>query len=129
MMKSVASWNNLTLNPCWYFVTFKRMRRLWKNTTRIRLAMKYSLISMQIKTKQVDGHWSHHEKTGEFREIQLNQQTIRCQVLAWVKKIWSCLLFIKLYKVSLCYDWTRLEFCVYFHCFQLAAFFVAKLKL
>ena len=41
--------------------------------------------------------WSHHAKTGEFREIQLNQQTIRCQVLAWVQKIWSCLLFIKLY--------------------------------
>ena len=23
--------------------------------------------------------WSHHVKTGKFREIQLNQQTIRCQ--------------------------------------------------
>ena len=48
MMKSVASWNNLAINPFWYFVvTFKSMRRLWKNTTRIRFAMKYSLISMR----------------------------------------------------------------------------------
>ena len=31
------------------------------------------------------------------REIQLNQQTIRCQVLADMIKIWSCLIFIKLY--------------------------------
>ena len=31
------------------------------------------------------------------REIQLNQQTIRCQVLADMIKIWSCLKFIKLY--------------------------------
>ena len=31
------------------------------------------------------------------REIQLNQQTIRCKVLADLIKIWSCLIFIKLY--------------------------------
>ena len=31
------------------------------------------------------------------REIQPNQQTIRCQVLADMIKIWSCLIFIKLY--------------------------------
>ena len=31
------------------------------------------------------------------KEIQLNQQTIRCQVLADMIKIWSCLIFIKLY--------------------------------
>ena len=30
------------------------------------------------------------------REIQLNQQTIRCQVLADMIKIWSCFIFIKL---------------------------------
>ena len=30
-------------------------------------------------------------------QIQLHQQTIRCQVLAWLNKIWSCLIFIKLY--------------------------------
>ena len=34
------------------------------------------------------------------REIQLNQQTIRCQVLADMIKIWSCLMFIKLYRKS-----------------------------
>ena len=33
------------------------------------------------------------------REIQLNQQTIQCQVLADLIKIWSCLIFIKLYIV------------------------------
>ena len=33
------------------------------------------------------------------REIQLNQQTIRCQVLADMIKIWSCLIFIKLYEI------------------------------
>ena len=32
------------------------------------------------------------------REIQLNQQTIRCQVLAYLNKIWSCFIFIKLYR-------------------------------
>ena len=31
-------------------------------------------------------------------EIQLNQQTIWSQVLAELNKIWSCLIFIKLYK-------------------------------
>ena len=39
------------------------------------------------------------------REIQLNQQTIRCQVLADMIKIWSCLIFIKLYmrtKMAIC---------------------------
>ena len=41
--------------------------------------------------------WSDRARTWKFREIQVNQQTIRCQVLAWVQKIWSCLLFIKLY--------------------------------
>ena len=35
------------------------------------------------------------------REIQLNQQAIRCQVLAWLNKIWSCLIFIKLYYAGL----------------------------
>ena len=35
--------------------------------------------------------WSHHAKTWEFREIHVNQQTIRCQVFAYLKKIWSCL--------------------------------------
>ena len=29
---------------------------------------------------------------GKFRGIQLNQQTIICQVLAWLKKIWNCLI-------------------------------------
>ena len=33
------------------------------------------------------------------REIQLNQQTIRCQVLADMIKICSCLIFIKLYQL------------------------------
>ena len=33
--------------------------------------------------------WSHHAKNGELREMQLNQQTIRCHVLAWVQKIIS----------------------------------------
>ena len=32
------------------------------------------------------------------REIKLNQQTIQCQVLVWLNKIWSRLIFIKLYK-------------------------------
>ena len=31
---------------------------------------------------------------GKFRGIQLNQQTLICHVLAWLKKIWNCLLFI-----------------------------------
>ena len=34
------------------------------------------------------------------REIKLNQQTIRCQVLADMIKIWSCLIFIKLYCIQ-----------------------------
>ena len=34
------------------------------------------------------------------KEIQLNQQTIRCQVLTDMINIWSCLIFIKLYKVN-----------------------------
>ena len=42
--------------------------------------------------------WSHHARTGKNREIKLNQQTIQCQVLVWLNKIWSRLIFIKLYK-------------------------------
>ena len=42
-------------------------------------------IVRQIKTKQFYDHIM------QKLEIQLNQQTIRCQVLAVVKKIWSCI--------------------------------------
>ena len=52
-----------------------------------------SCIVLQIKTIL----WSHHARTGKNREIQLNQQTIPCQVLAQLNKIWSCLIFITPY--------------------------------
>ena len=35
--------------------------------------------------------------SGKFGEKHRNQQTITCQVLAELNKIWSCLIFIKLY--------------------------------
>ena len=35
-------------------------------------------------------------RTGKNREIQLDQPTIRCQVLGSLNKMWSCLIFIKL---------------------------------
>ena len=52
--------------------------------------------------------WSGHAKTGKNREKRKNQQTIRCQVLAQLNKIWSCLIFIKLYQVpngSVFFNW------------------------
>ena len=52
-------------------------------------------IVQQIKTKQF--YEQLHARTGKNREIQLNQQTIWCQVLDWLNKLWSCLIFIKLY--------------------------------
>ena len=48
MMKNVASWNNLALNPFWYFVIFKRKRRLCKNTTRSRFAMKFHCAMIEL---------------------------------------------------------------------------------
>ena len=36
--------------------------------------------------------------SGKFGAKHRNQQTITCQVLAESNKIWSCLIFIKLYK-------------------------------
>ena len=48
----------------------------------------------QIKTKQF--YEQLHARTGKNREIQPNQQTLRCQVLASLNKFWSCLIFIKL---------------------------------
>ena len=50
--------------------------------------------------------WSHHATTGKNREIQLKQQTIRCQVLDSLNKIWSRLISINLYlknvEISVC---------------------------
>ena len=45
---------------------------------------------------------SHQVNSGKNREIQLNQKTIIRQVLTWLKKIWSCILFIKLYTSIIC---------------------------
>ena len=42
--------------------------------------------------------------SGKFGGKHRNQQTITCQVLAEINKIWSCLIFIKLY--SLCISLT-----------------------
>ena len=75
MMKNVASWNNLALNPFWYFVIFKRKK---KDCAKIQ--------------QEVGLPWS-------------------------------------MYKVSLCYDWTRLEFYVYFRCFHLAALFCYQVEI
>ena len=52
----------------------------------------------QIKAKQFFDQVM--QELRKNREIQLNQQTIRCQVLADMIKIWSCLIFIKLYTYS-----------------------------
>ena len=52
-------------------------------------------IVLQIKAKQF--YDQVMQELLKNREIQLNQQTIRCQVLADMIKIWSCLIFIKLY--------------------------------
>ena len=37
--------------------------------------------------------------SGKFGAKRRNQQTINCQVLAELNKIWSCLIFIKLYQL------------------------------
>ena len=39
--------------------------------------------------------------SGKFRDKHRNQQTITCPVLAELNKIWSCLIFIKLYTLVL----------------------------
>ena len=52
-------------------------------------------IVLQLKAKQSYGQVM--QELFKNRVIQLNQQTIRCQVLADMIKIWSCLIFIKLY--------------------------------
>ena len=44
--------------------------------------------------------------SGKFRGKHRNQQPIKCQVLAELNKIWSCLIIIKLYL-------THLDFCVF----------------
>ena len=40
---------------------------------------------------------SDHVNSGKNGVIHRNQQTMACQVLVYCKKIWSCLVFIKLY--------------------------------
>ena len=70
---------DLTEFPCFYAV----------------LAWPDHEIVLQIKAKQF--YDQVMQELGKNREIQLNQQTIRCQVLADMIKIWSCLIFIKLY--------------------------------
>ena len=53
-------------------------------------------------------YFEHQNKTisnfrfssGKFGGKNRNQQTITCQVLAELNKIWSCLIFIRLYKVN-----------------------------
>ena len=42
--------------------------------------------------------------SGKFGGKHRNQQTITCQVLAELNKIWSCLIFIKLYRFQLLLD-------------------------
>ena len=52
-------------------------------------------IVLQIKAKQF--YDQVMQELRKNREIQQNQQTIQCQVLAYLNKIWSRLIFIKLY--------------------------------
>ena len=63
------------------------------------------IIKLFCRSKQ-KSLWSHHATTGKNREIQLKQQTIRCQVLDSLNKIWSRLISINLYlknvEISVC---------------------------
>ena len=58
-------------------------------------------IVLHIKPKQF--YDQVMQELRKNREIQLNQQTIGWQVLADLIKIWSCLIFIKLYTRILYY--------------------------
>ena len=67
-------------------------------------------IVLQIKAKQF--YDQVMQELRKNREIQLNQQTIRCQVLTSLNKVWSCLIFIKLYeimKINAASNATKLE--------------------
>merc|ERR1712051_861602 len=55
-------------------------------------------IVLQIKAKQF--YDQVMQELRKNREIQLNQKTIQCQVLAYLNKIWSCLIRIKLYRMT-----------------------------
>ena len=55
-----------------------------------------NLPELSLKLFSTDVQNNFRLSSGKFRAKHRNQQTITCQVLAELKRIWSCLIFIRL---------------------------------
>ena len=64
--------------------------------------------------------------SGKFGGKHRNQQTITCQVLAQLNKIWSCLIFIKLYIKSILFVKKIANLNAYLSGFEVTVLFITR---
>ena len=62
----------------------------------IQFSQNLNLPELNLKLFCSDVQTNFRFSSGKFEGKHRNQQTITCQVLAELNKIWSCLIFIKL---------------------------------